>query len=473
MQETRLTFESKSLVVDWIGFNIQGFVDPEPIANYLFRNFGFKSIIKTQVSNRFKSEWLNRQKENQFQVCFEQYEYNPEFKNFWLGSKINFSGTNADYFYNLVKKGHVDWTIFKEVSLSRFDIHYFRQSTSVDSNHQVKDFMESACNRIREKSKRKKVSFDTTREPYILKVGSRSSSNFYRVYQKTKNINRSVYTESTDGLEFELEVKKDVIKSFQQFLFNNQVEEFEKRLTQHFFNQSKKNFGLNFYYTDWIRDFYRKLSDTREFNAGLVTDYIKQTKCDSLDERVFLFRFLQFLSFIKSLELNPAKDCNKHSIKKQNYYGLKFPLSEFVEFTGIRILKDSQRKNLLLYYNKLQTLDPIVKEFSNKAFRSYVCFPYVECENPFGNGWIIEVLAVEELFYFPYPFQLPKSFLISKNKNDLRLKVQFIESLAVNEQEKFLDLEEFFNRINVRNNQLIRIKKSMIELLKELVENKI
>jgi hypothetical protein len=45
-----------------------------------------------------------------------------------------------------------------------------------------------------------------------------------------------------------------------------------------------------------------------------------------------------------------------------------------------------------------------------------------------------------------------------------------IESLAVNEQEKILDLEEFFNRISVRNNQLIRIKKSMIELLKELVE---
>ena len=42
MEETRLTFESKNLVVDWIGFNIQGFVDPEPIANYLFRNFGFK-----------------------------------------------------------------------------------------------------------------------------------------------------------------------------------------------------------------------------------------------------------------------------------------------------------------------------------------------------------------------------------------------------------------------------------------------
>lgn len=87
---------------------------------------------------------MNRQKENQFQVCFEQYEYNPEFKNFWLGSKINFSGTNADYFYNLVKKGQVDWTI-KEVSLSRFDIHYFRQSTSVDKIIKKVDYFIYRC----------------------------------------------------------------------------------------------------------------------------------------------------------------------------------------------------------------------------------------------------------------------------------------------------------------------------------------
>lgn len=229
---------------------------------------------------------------------------------------------------------------------------------------------------------------------------------------------------------------------------------------------------MDYGYSDWIVDFKRRYQRINPTYPLLLTSYIGN-RINTQEKEERLIHLLQFLSFIKSLELNPSKDCNKHSIKKQNYYGLKFPLSEFVEFTGIRILKDSQRKNLLLYYNKLQTLDPIVKEFSNKAFRSYVCFPYVECENPFGNGWIIEVLAVEELFYFPYPFQLPKSFLISKNKNDLRLKVQFIESLAVNEQEKFLDLEEFFNRINVRNNQLIRIKKSMIELLKELVENKI
>ena len=86
---------------------------------------------------------------------------------------------------------------------------------------------------------------------------------------------------------------------------------------------------------------------------------------------------------------------------------------------------------------------------------------------------VIEVFAAESLFCFPYPFQLPKSFLISTRKNDLRLKVRLMKSLAIHEQEKRLDLDEFFNRVNVPNNQLIQIKKSIIQLLNELVENKI
>lgn len=95
------------------------------------------------------------------------------------------------------------------------------------------------------------------------------------------------------------------------------------------------------------------------------------------------------------------------------------------------------------------------------------------CDNPWGNSWTIEVFAAETLFYFPYPFQLPKSFLISTGKNDLRLKLLLMKSLAVHEQEKKLNLDEFFNKVNVSNNQLIKIKKSIIQLLDELVKNKI
>ena len=48
-----------------------------------------------------------------------------------------------------------------------------------------------------------------------------------------------------------------------------------------------------------------------------------------------------------------------------------------------------------------------------------------------------------------------------------------MKSLAVHEQEKRVDIDKFFNKVNVPNNQLIQIKKSIILLLNELVENKI
>lgn len=114
-----------------------------------------------------------------------------------------------------------------------------------------------------------------------------------------------------------------------------------------------------------------------------------------------MFHLLQFLSFIKSLELNPGKDCKKDRIKKQDYYCLKFPLSKFVNFTGIKISNHSEREKLVFYFYRLQKLDPILKIL---AFRSYICFPYVECENSSGKSWVIEVLAAEELFNFSYLF---------------------------------------------------------------------
>jgi hypothetical protein len=48
-----------------------------------------------------------------------------------------------------------------------------------------------------------------------------------------------------------------------------------------------------------------------------------------------------------------------------------------------------------------------------------------------------------------------------------------MKSLAVNEQKKVLDLQEFFCTINVSNKHLIGVKESIVRLLKELVKDKI
>jgi hypothetical protein len=255
-------------------------------------------------------------------------------------------------------------------------------------------------------------------------------------------------------------------------LFNNQLEIFEDKLVIQYFKYSGQVLRLDYQYTDWIVDFRRRYQLVNPTYPSLLTSYL-ENGIGTQEEEERLFHLLQFLSFIKSLKLNPFKDCKKLRVKKQNYYRLKFPLSKFVKFTGIQISNKPVRKKLIGYFKQLHKLDAIVKEFSDGAFRSYVCFLYVECENPSGKAWVVEVFAAEELFWFPYPFQLPKSFLIASQKNDLRLKVLFMKSLAVSGQEKVLDLEEFFNTINVQNNQLIKIKKSMIQLLKELVKDKI
>ena len=120
----------------------------------------------------------------------------------------------------------------------------------------------------------------------------------------------------------------------------------------------------------------------------------------------------------------------------------------------------------------MQKLDPIVREFSDGSFRSYVSFPYVDSHNPFRNSWVIEVFIVEELFNFSYPFIFPESFLRGKYKNDFRLKLLLIQSLSVKDQQKKLDIQELFQRVTTSNNRMVQMKENLIELLQELVEKK-
>jgi hypothetical protein len=319
----------------------------------------------------------------------------------------------------------------------------------VDSRRQIKD-----------RTNTKHIKLEDFPNGKMLKVNRRNNSRHYRVYQKDETV------------RFELELKHRQTKLVQDYLFENQLDVFEHQLVMEYFEYSSQILRSDYQYTDWILDFQRRYQATATFRP-VVSSYLENQIIKNQEEEERLFHLLQFLSFVKSLKLNPFKDCKKLRIKKQFYYELKFPLSRFVKFTGMQLSHHSDRKKLISYFKQLHKLDPIVKEFSDGAFRSYVCFPYADCTNPSGKSWVVEVLAVEELFSFPYPFQLPKSFLRSVSKNDLRLKVRLMKSLAVSDRGKILDLEEFFNTINVRNDPLVQIKKNLIRLLSELVENEI
>ena len=452
---TGISFNSEKLVVDWISFNIQGLTSEtgvRKIANHLSSRF--TPLIVIDNESRIGYSGLR----NKYHVSLRQYT-----KTNWVGTQIIFSGKNAVYFYNLIKTQKFDWSILKldqhNLSLGRIDLCFSRTNGSNNTTKSFDAFLVDSRSQVQNNTTTRHIKLEDFPNGKMLKINRRNNSLHYRIYQKDEDV------------RFELEFKHRQTKLVQDYLFNNQLEIFEHQLVIQYFKYSVRVLRLGSVYTDWVVDFQRR--QQRNFTShSLVTSYL-ETKICNQEEEERLFHLFQFLSFVKSLGLNPFKDCKKHRIKEQLYYFLEFPLSQFVRFTGIKISKQSQRDKLIRYFRQLQKLDPIVKEFSDRAFRSYVCFPYVGCANPSGNSWIIEVFAAESIFCFSYPFQLPKSFLVSTCKNDLRLKLQLIKSLAVHEQEKRLDLDEFFNRVNVPNSQLIEIKKSIIQLLNELVEDKI
>jgi len=166
--------------------------------------------------------------------------YDPSFKSFWEGTTIHFAGTNAAQFYKIIQAQKFDWNIlkWKNASLGRIDLHYFRKSKITDQSDrdQLEHFMEKCCQRIRAKSKRRKAKWGLESNGLVLRIGNRSSSNYYRVYQKQ------------NGLQFELELKKLLVKSFQKLLMDNDIQEFEHNLSKHFYRQSFESLNLNSYY---------------------------------------------------------------------------------------------------------------------------------------------------------------------------------------------------------------------------------
>jgi hypothetical protein len=113
-------------------------------------------------------------------------EYDQSFKSFSKGTTIHFSGSNAAQFYKIIQAQKFDWNILKlkNASLGQIDLHYFRKSKITDQSDQLENFMKKCCQRIRAKSKRRKAKWELESNGLVLRIGNRSSSNCYRVYQK-------------------------------------------------------------------------------------------------------------------------------------------------------------------------------------------------------------------------------------------------------------------------------------------------
>jgi len=82
----------------------------------------------------------------------------------------------------------------------------------------------------------------------------------------------------------------------------------------------------------------------------LITSYLENKISSQKEEERFFFHLLQFLPFFKTLKTDEGY--KKHWIKNKLYYMVKFALSQFVNFTGIKMTSNYQWKKILFYFKR-------------------------------------------------------------------------------------------------------------------------
>jgi hypothetical protein len=286
-------FDSENLKVDWISFNFKGLVDPIIIAGRLLKYFTPHILIDDVPSIGFHGL------KKKYKVFIRQYTGS---KGYWIGTKIIFSGKNASYFYKLLKTRNFDWSLLKfeehTLSLGRIDLCFSRPNDWSHTSKSFDDFLVDSRSQIQDHTNTKYIKLQDFPNGKMLKVNRRNNSRHYRVYQKDKTV------------RFELELKHRQTRLVQDYLFQNQLDVFEHYLVIQYFQYSDQVLRSDYSYTDWVVDFQRRHHQLVNLTSrSLVISYLDNQLIRNQEEER-LFHLLQFLSFVKSLELNPLKVCN-------------------------------------------------------------------------------------------------------------------------------------------------------------------
>ena len=457
---TSINFNSENLKIDYLSLNLQfnNIKQIEEIAYFLADTFHCRSTLVDQSSK--KRHLLTKTNKNRYSA-----EFVVNLNKHWRGMTLRFKGKHAQCFYNDLQFQKLDWSIFDLTStnLGRVDLYYDRELKANDKDLHL--FFENSYKQINSKNGNPTAKIGNN----ILRIGKRSSSNYYRVYQKTKRINYDLYSEMNNGLKFELELKNQLVKSFQKFLFNNHIEEFEGRLIEYFYKQSKKSFVLDSCYIDWLLIRMRKHFSKENNQTSLVSSYLDLEKpvFDSFIQKERFFKILQFLSFVRNL-----KNFKKNFVSDQLYYLIEFPVIDFLKFTGFKENNKYQRRKTLNFFSSLQEEKRLIQKFSDKIFRSSTMFPYLKLEKQ-GRAWVVSMAIGKEIYGYNYPFFFPEVFLTSSTKYDLEIKLQFISCISIEGLEKKFAIESFLKKFSVSNNKKTEIKRLIIELFKILEKNKL
>tara|TARA_Y100000385_G_scaffold18768_1_gene18817 strand:+ start:12863 stop:14356 length:1494 start_codon:yes stop_codon:yes gene_type:complete len=445
MSKSKFSFESENLVVDWIGFNIQGFVGKKQIkqiAEYIFLNFGFKSTLTVGLDGQ--QEFLFNESKAKYQVSFRVYSYSEIY---WDGLKIDFSGPNGHQFYRLIRDNLVNWKRLsneKDIRLSRLDLCYPCKKPNDKTN--FKSFLERCYQKVHKNKAIKNFSLKRNSLSSILKIGKRGSPNHFRVYEN--------HTE----IRFELEQRGLKLKAVQNFIFEGQIQNFEQIMVDMFFKYSKKVLIVDENYTSWLIDFYRRQNST---NHPLVTGYFYQENINveliNINEKKTFFKFLQFIAFSR------IQKANTEFFWNQPYSIVQFKITDFMDFVRIKNKNQYQREQLIQFFNKLQTLKPFLNIVTDNEFQSYVIFPVVRSKKSHGS-WVVEIAILQKVYLYSYRFFLPTYFLTYQRDFELQIKLHFIQNYGSQSLKKTFYVHKIMECYKSANNHQKARTKRLIKV---------
>lgn len=448
---TKTSFNSENLKVDYLSFNLQfnDFKEIKIIANWLANTFHCRSTLIDQSSK--KRHLLTETNKSRY---LAEFVVNSNI--YWKGSILRFRGNHAQCFYKDLKFQKLDWSIFdfEDTNLGRVDLCYDRKLKVSDKDLNI--FFENSLKQINSK----KVNQSAKMGNNILRVGKRSSSNFFRVYLKPNG----------KELRFEIELKKTLVKNFQNYLFTNQFETFEDILTRHFYNQAVKLFDLENSYCDWLLANFRRVKKppVQELLINsLSTSYLTKKPMHELTEVEFFYRLIQLLNYIKCLE----SSSKSISVGDLTYMTFQFPVNSFLEFIGKPKNNYYQVKKLVEFLKSLQTIEPILDNFSDVGFRGYVAFPYMKVERK--KCWWVELSICEELYFYPYPFHLPETFLNYRDNFELKVKFILLQSFCKVSVRKEFPTQEFLGQVSISTSKSAKLKNYIVKVLNELKDLKV
>ena len=229
-------------------------------------------------------------------------------------------------------------------------------------------------------------------------------------------------------------------------------------MTDTFFNYSKKVLVIDENSTDWLIDYFRRQNQTKE---SFVTGYLDQNRFNLInaDDKKIFFRFLQFIAFSRTQKTQTK------TFWDQPYSIIQFKITDFMGFIGINNKNQYQRELLIQFFDKLQTMKPFVKIFTNDSFQSFTVFPVVKTRKEFGEygPWIIEIAILQELHLYSYRFFLPTYFLTYQKDFEMQIKLQFIQSYSTETLEKTFYSKQILDKYKKTNNQKKAQLKQLIQ----------